>query len=135
VRNVAWLLPLVLVLSGCVGYGPPADWTGWTAAQIEARMGPPQTRRPLDGGVRLEYPRGPAGRHTWFIDLDREGRVMRAEQVLTVPNFSRIVPGMSQDEVLQRLVDRVRCSRWPVRGALSGVTATKTPSACGSRSR
>ena len=102
-RNVAWLLPLVLVLSGCVGYGPPADWTGWTAAQIEARMGPPQTRRPLDGGVRLEYPRGPAGRHTWFIDLDREGRVMRAEQVLTVPNFSRIVPGMSQDEVLQRL--------------------------------
>ncbi|OIQ67545.1 DNA-binding transcriptional activator OsmE [mine drainage metagenome] len=43
------------------------------------------------------------GHHTWFVYLDATGHATRAEQVLTEPNFNQITPGMTQDEVRQRL--------------------------------
>jgi outer membrane protein assembly factor BamE (lipoprotein component of BamABCDE complex) len=43
------------------------------------------------------------GHHTWFVDLDATGHATHAEQVLTEPNFTQIAPGMTQDEVRQRL--------------------------------
>ena len=102
-RTFGWLLAAVGALAGCSGYGPPRDLTGLTEAEIVARMGPPDTRRTMPAGVRLEYPRGPAGRHTWFVMLDAEGRATGAEQVLTVSNFTRINPGMAQEDVLTLL--------------------------------
>ena len=88
------------------GYAPPANLSGLTADQLVAQMGPPETRRAIDGGgTRLEFPRGPYGLHTWFVDLDATGRAVRAEQVLTEQNFNRINPGMSEDEV-RRLLGR-----------------------------
>lgn len=102
-RMRIWGLSSVLLLAACSGYGPPANLTGVTGAQIEAEMGPPETRRPVEGGTRLEFPRGPRGLHTWFVYLDPAGRAVRSEQVLTEENFVQIVPGMSQDEVRLRL--------------------------------
>lgn len=94
------------LLSACSGYAPPANLSGLTADQLVAQMGPPETRRAIDGGgTRLEFPRGPYGLHTWFVDLDATGRAVRAEQVLTEQNFNRINPGMAEDEV-RRLLGR-----------------------------
>ena len=43
------------------------------------------------------------GHHTWFVDVDPNGKIVKIEQVLTELNFSHITPGMTQDEVRQRL--------------------------------
>jgi hypothetical protein len=94
------LASLLVVLTACSAYAPPADSMGKSGDQIISQMGPPETRRTLDGGgTRLEFPRGPAGVHTWFVTLDAAGRVVRSEQVLTERNFLQVNPGMPQDEV------------------------------------
>lgn len=102
-RLCLWSLVGVSLLSACSGYGPPAQPAGLSADEIVARMGPPETQRQIEGGSRLEFPRGPYGQHTWFVDLDAQGRVVRTEQVLTEENFNRILPGMDQSEVRARL--------------------------------
>lgn len=94
-----WCWIGVAFLSACAGYGPTADLAGQNRDQVVARMGPPETTRQIDGGTRLEYPRGPYGLHTWFVDLDASGRVVRSEQVLTEARFTQINPGMSADQV------------------------------------
>lgn len=98
------LLSSLLALTACSSYAPPADLAGVTRDQIVARMGPPEMQRTLEGGVtRLEYPTGPYGHHTWFVDVDAAGKVLRSEQVLTAQNFNQIVPGLDQAQVRQRL--------------------------------
>lgn len=98
------LLSSLLALTACSSYAPPTDLAGVTQDQLLARMGSPEMQRPLEGGVmRLEYPTGPYGHHTWFVDVDASGRVLRSEQVLTELNFNQIVPGMDQAQVRQRL--------------------------------
>ena len=92
-------LILCLLLSACSGYAPPDAVIGMSRDELIARTGQPEMERHLDEGVRLEFPRGPYGRQTWFIYFDSSGRVSRAEQVLTEQNFGRINPGMAQDEV------------------------------------
>ena len=96
------LLALSL-LTACSGYAPPANVTSLTQAQLVAHMGPPDTVRQTASGTRLEFPRGPMGHHTWFVDVDGAGHIVQAEQVLTEVNFNLITPGMTQDEVRQRL--------------------------------
>ena len=93
----------VVGLTACSSYGPPASLAGVTESQLVARMGQPETRRPLDGGTRLEFPGGAYGRQTWFVDLDASGQAVRSEQVLTEKNFNQITPGMGRDEVRRRL--------------------------------
>jgi hypothetical protein len=93
----------VLLLAACSGYAPPANLDGLDRGSIIARMGPPDLQRPVDGGTRLEFSRGPYGHHTWFVDLDSAGKVVRAQQVLTEQNFLRIVPGMAQEAVRDQL--------------------------------
>jgi len=97
---------LLLCLSACSSYAPPAALVQMSRADVLARMGPPETVRRLETGTRLEFPSGPFGKQTWFVDLDGQdqmSRVIRVVQVLNEPNFSRITPGMAQDEVRQLL--------------------------------
>lgn len=91
------------VLTACSSYAPPTNLTGVTRDELVAKMGQPEMQRQTATGTRLEFPRGPMGHHTWFVYLDADGRAMRADQVLTEPNFNQITPGMAQDEVRQRL--------------------------------
>ena len=98
-RVCSWSLAGLCLLSACTGYAPPNNLAGVSGEQIVASMGTPDTQRQLDGGTRLEFPRGPYGRHTWFVYLDAEGKAVRAEQVLTEKNFTQINPGMTADEV------------------------------------
>ncbi len=98
-----WSLLALSLLTACSGYAPPANVTGMTQADLVTQMGQPDTLRQTARGTRLEFPRGPMGHHTWFVDVAPDGKVVQAEQVLTELNFNLITPGMSQDEVRQRL--------------------------------
>ena len=98
------LLSSLVVLTACSSFAPPSDWTGAPKDHVVARLGQADTQRQLGGGItRLEFSTGPYGRHTWFVDLDYAGLVVRSEQVLTEKNFNQITPGMDQAEVRQRL--------------------------------
>jgi hypothetical protein len=103
-RLLAWnCLISCLLLGACAGYAPPDSMIGIGRDELVRRMGQPDMERHLDEGSRLEFPRGPYGKHTWFVYFNANGRVARAEQVLTEKNFSRIDVGMTQDDVRQRL--------------------------------
>jgi hypothetical protein len=99
----SWLLLCLPLLSACSSYAPPDTLVGMSRDELVARMGPPDMERQVDTGSRLEFPRGPYGQHTWFVYFDTAGRAIRAEQVLTEQNFTRINAGMAQDEVRQLL--------------------------------
>lgn len=92
------------LLSACQSYAPDGIKPGTTVAQVQAGMGAPTATFAMpDGGRRLEYRRGPYGKHTYMIDVDATGRVLSATQVLTEAQFARIALGQSRDEVLRAI--------------------------------
>jgi hypothetical protein len=103
-RLLSWksMLPCLL-LAACSGYAPPDAVIGMSRDEVLLRMGKPDMESQLNQGRRLEFPRGPFGRHTWFVYLDGNGKVNRSEQVLTEQNFSLINPDMTQTQVRQLL--------------------------------
>jgi len=79
-------------------------------------MGEPTGRYPLpDGGSRVEYARGPAGAHTYMVDVDAAGRVRSVEQVLTERNFNAVQIGTPREDV-RRLLGRPSETRGGWRG-------------------
>lgn len=95
---------LLLGLAACTAYSPRGLPPGADSAQVIERMGPPTGRYPMpDGGQRLEFARGPFGRHTYMLDFDAQDRLLRSEQVLTENNFYALKIGMTRDEVLRRI--------------------------------
>jgi len=75
-----------------------------TAAEVLERMGEPGQRyRNDDGTATWEYSRQPAGAHCYMISFDHQQIVARLEQVLSSPYFSRVIPGMSKDEIRRLL--------------------------------
>ena len=98
-----WLLLVLPLLHACTSYAPPKMVAGISRDALVAQMGEPEMERRLDTGSRLEFPRGPFGKHTWFVYLDPAGRATHAEQVLTSQNFSRVDVGMAQEEVRKLL--------------------------------
>lgn len=100
----AVLLGVLVALGACSGYAPPTGVVGLPVAALEQAMGPATGRYKLaDGSTRLEFARGPMGLHTWMIDLDARGHVLRSEQVLTERTFATLRNGDSRESVLQRL--------------------------------
>lgn len=88
------------VLAGCMSYGPQTLTPGTTLETARQSLGAPtgEFTQP-DGGRRVEYARGPLGRHTYMLDFDASGRLLRWEQVLTEAKFNTIQPGMDGREV------------------------------------
>lgn len=114
-RRSRWLVLLLTTgLLACAGYGPSKNDLGISRAELVQRMGPPDQERQVGGVTRLEFPRGPMGRHTWFVYLDAAGRVARWEQALTEANFTKVLPGMGDGDVsllLGRPSERTRLAR------------------------
>lgn len=102
-RQVIAAAALALLLAGCASYGTGNLQTGLTADEVAARMGAPTGRYTLpDGSTRLEYARGPLGKHTYMVDLDAQGRVRGWQQVLTEARLQQgIQPGMPVDQLLR----------------------------------
>jgi hypothetical protein len=70
------------------------------SAQVQARMGKPETvRKNSDGSETWEYPGGPLGRQTYMVTLGSDHAVKEVRQVLSDEYFSKVIPGMSRDEV------------------------------------
>ena len=103
--RLVMLMMFVTGLSACVTYAPSQALLGKSRQEIIRLMGPPSREIALDEGRRLVYPRGPYGRHTYFIDVDSADRVRRFEQVLTEKNFALIIPGMRSEAVLALIGD------------------------------
>jgi hypothetical protein len=67
-------------------------------------MGAPTGQYALPSGQqRLEFARGPFGKHTYMVTLDAQGRVQTIEQVLTEQRFASIQPGMQATVVRAEL--------------------------------
>ncbi len=97
------LLPTLaagLLMTACASYGPPALPVGSSVDDVTRAMGPPTGRFLMrDGQQRLEFARGPFGKHTYMVDFDAQGRLARWEQVLTEQKFNEIQSGMDASEV------------------------------------
>lgn len=94
----------VSLLAGCSAYSPRGVEPGQSVADVESRMGPPTGRYTLPGGTqRLEYARGPFGKHTYMVDADADGRVLGWTQVLDEAHFNALKPGMSGEAVRQAI--------------------------------
>ena len=69
----------VVLLSACSGYSPGDLRVGASETDFRTHMGEPTARYALaDGGSKIEYARGPMGKHTYMIDVDAAGRVREA---------------------------------------------------------
>lgn len=90
-----------VLAAGCAFMNPAAIPAGAGSAEVTAQLGPPTGEYMLPGGgKRLEYARGPYGKHTWMFDFDTAGRLAKTSQVLTEANFNAIRAGMSSADVL-----------------------------------
>ena len=93
-----------LLLAACAGYGPGHTHVGEPAAEVLAELGQPTGQYPRpEGGERLEFARGPYGKHTFMVDVDTSGKVQHWEQVLREDVFYGIQPGMRAEELRYRL--------------------------------
>lgn len=103
-KTRAAVLAAAVCMAGCASYGPGDLRIGQSLDDVARVMGAPTGRYPLaDGATRVEYARGPYGRHTYMFDVDRGGRVQALRQVLIEPQFNTIAPGQSRDDVLATL--------------------------------
>ena len=102
--NAASALLAACTLAACAGYGPGDLTPGRPEADVRARMGEPTTQARLpDGGTRLDYARGPYGKHTYRVELDASGRVRRIDQLLSERSFEALPLGIGAADVLDRL--------------------------------
>ena len=58
------------------------------------------SREMRHGTGRLEFARGPYGKHTYMVDFDADGRLLSWEQVLTENNFFQVQIGETKEAVV-----------------------------------
>ena len=94
-----------LLIAGCAAsYGPAALRPGDSVDAAVRQLGEPTGRYArADGGSRLEFARGPLGRHTYMLDFDGQQMLVKWQQVLDDAHFAAIQPGMSAQELLSEL--------------------------------
>ena len=80
----------VLLLSSCAF---TAVKPGMTREEVIAGHGKPSGIVPISAGTRLQYSRQPFGQSAVMVDLDANGRVVSAKEVMTAAEFSRIEVG------------------------------------------
>ena len=97
----------LLLAVGCANYSPDNRLIGQHRATLLAQMGQPEREYLSNEFKKLQYPRGPAGWHTYFVYIDQNDRIAGWEQVLTEKRFDTLKAGMTRDEV----IDTVGISR------------------------
>ncbi len=92
------------ISSGCAGYAPNERFIGMSREQVIAELGAPRPRpENLATAKRLDFPRGPAGKHTYSVYFNESGQASGYRQLLTEENFQTIVPGLEVREVIERI--------------------------------
>ncbi len=97
----------ILSLAGLIGMAGCASYSGSSlipgqSSQAEARalMGEPAGKYAAPASEAYteswEYPRGPAGRHTFMARFDNAGKLVAIDQVLTVQTVAKIKIGSAK---------------------------------------
>ena len=95
------LSSLIIFQFACTTYAPSNIMLGKTKAELIGLLGEPN-RICKDGLLtRLDFQRGPAGMHTFFVYLDDSERIVSWRQVLTEENFALIKVDMTKDKVIE----------------------------------
>lgn len=94
-------LMIAIAAASCTFLRAPASLPpGTSIAEARQTFGAGDEYAMPDGATKLAFRRG---RDTYMLDFDAAGRLVRSQQVLNLPTFATIQPGMSQAEVLTRL--------------------------------
>ena len=107
-------LAAALLLAACA---LNAVQPGMSREEVISSYGTPSRVVPLSAGTRLQYSRQPLGQSALMVDLDASGKVVRAREVLTLAEFSKIEAGKwTRDDVGREFgrpatIDRV--ASWP----------------------
>jgi outer membrane protein assembly factor BamE (lipoprotein component of BamABCDE complex) len=103
--SLALSLAAAALLSACAGtYGPGAFTQGAGLADVTRAMGTPTGQYTLSSAARrLEFARGPYGKHTYMLDFDNSDRLVSWQQVLDESHFNGVRSGMTRDEVLMNI--------------------------------
>jgi hypothetical protein len=98
--------PVALVLSACVSYSGSGLKPGVASlAEVTSAMGQPaMVWNNPDGSKQLAYPRGPAGTHTFMVQLGPDQVLKNIDNVLRYKYFAQIVPGKTTQEDILRLL-------------------------------
>ena len=89
------------LLASCSTYSPDSGIIGLSREQVIAKLGAPDPSPSSTHPARLDFPRGPMGKHTYFVYFDEQGRAIRFEQALTEERFAKIVPELSTEQVIE----------------------------------
>jgi hypothetical protein len=92
-------------LCGCASYDGSSLTPGQSTLQdVLATMGQPAAQwTASDHSMRLSYPHGPSGYHSYMVDIDTAGRLQGIHDVMNQDNFNRISRGMAEADVLRTL--------------------------------
>ena len=104
------------LLSGCAGtYGPGSFSQGSGLADVTRAMGTPTGQYTMPSAAkRLEFARGPYGKHTYMLDFDSSDRLVSWQQVLDESHFNGVRSGMTRDELLMAIGHPSEQARLPV---------------------
>jgi hypothetical protein len=98
-----WILIIAAFLTGCSSYSGYNLKPG--ASSLDAvlqNMGKPAMRWVNeDGSAQLAFTRGPMGYHTYMVSIGPDQKLQKIENVLDEKYFSRILPGLTKDEVVR----------------------------------
>lgn len=100
--TLAVATPLLLALHGCALLSPPQ--AGITEQDLLHRMGTPTAIHQAGTERLLEYGAGNMGQHTYMARIGHDGRLVSYDQVWTIENFNKIVPGTTTREQVLHLV-------------------------------
>ena len=91
-----------VLLVGCTTYAPSTRLIGMSREQVITALGAPYPApADLNHAQRLDFPRGPHGKHTYTVLFDAEGKATGFQQLLTEENFREIKPGMDVNAVIE----------------------------------
>ena len=99
----------LLIVTGCASYSGSSLVPGAaTQAEVRQVMGEPAAIHKADKGEAgqtaesWEFPRGPAGRHTFMVRFDAGGKVTAIDQVLTGAQTAKIAWGQATREDVRK---------------------------------
>ena len=97
--NVA--LVAAILLASCAT--PDSLKPGATEAEVLSKYGKPDSEFAMpDGAKRLEYNRGEFMQRSWMVDIDRDGRVAKVDQVRDEAHFARLQVGSDDKASVRR---------------------------------
>jgi hypothetical protein len=107
-------------MAGCATrYGPGTFGAGAPRDEVTRALGQPTGVYTLaNANRRLEFARGPMGKHTYMFDFDANDRLLSSSQVLDEAHFNAIRAGMTRDQVLTTIGRPSEQSRLPVQAHL-----------------